>query len=262
MGTRGISCLQKDSMGMLPREEEVLRKEVGILEQTSIAQVLQVRQAEGRTQVFTQFLPMPVRDGEEHGDDFGIKLGAGAAANFVLGVGHRESAAVRAIANHGIESVGNGEYAGAERNLLAAEAMGVPGAVEKLLVSEDNFRRIAEKRNAAQHVVADFAVSAHDLFFVIVQGTRLAENGVGNSHLADVVEEGRASEDGKITGRDRDGLGDGNGECRDALAMSLGFGILEVESTAEGFESVVVGLLALGESGLELGGFVVHLLLQ
>jgi hypothetical protein len=44
--------------------------------------------------------------------------------------------------------------------------------------------------------------------------------------------------------------------------VALGFRVLEVEGAAKCFESVVVRLLKLGESGLELGGFVVHLLLE
>src|SRR5215469_6620094 len=187
-------------------------------------------------------MPMLFRDGEKNPDDFGIKLGAGATANFLFGVGHRQRPSVRAIADHSVEGVGNGEYAGAKRNLLSAETAGIAGAVEEFLVGQNNLRRITKKRNAAQHVVADVAVRAHDLFFVIVQRARLAENGIGNGHLADVVEECSASHDREVARGNWNCLGDGNGEGRDALAMAVGFHIFKFKSAAESFDGVVISL--------------------
>src|SRR3974390_2129515 len=106
---------------------------------------------------------MLVRDGEENADDFWIELGTSAAANFLFGVGHGECVAVRAVADHGVECIGDREYAGAERDLLAAKTARIAGAVEKFLVGQNNLGSIAEKRDAPKDVVADFAVCAHDL---------------------------------------------------------------------------------------------------
>jgi len=115
-------------------------------------------------------------DGREDFDHFGVELGAGAAANFFAGMGHGESAAAGAVADHGVERVGDGENAGPEGDLFASWAARVAGAVEEFLVSEDDFGGVPEERDADKHVVADFAVLAHDLLFVVGKGTRFAEN--------------------------------------------------------------------------------------
>ena len=130
---------------------------------------------------------MLLGDGGEDFDDLGIELRAGAAADFFAGVRERKGFAIGAVADHGVERVGDSENTGPEGDLIALEAAGIAGAVVELLVSEDDFGGIAEERDADEHVVADFAVFAHDLLFVVCKGTGFAENAIGDGHLADVV---------------------------------------------------------------------------
>src|SRR5215831_242055 len=155
---------------------------------TCTLQVLEMRQAEGGAQVLAQLDPMPFRDGHKHLDDFRIELAAGAALNFLARVRHRQRPAIRPVADHGIERVSNGENARSHRNLIASQPPRVARAVIKLLMREDDFCGIAEERDANQHVVADFAVRAHDFLFVVVERTGLSQNAVRNGHLADIVE--------------------------------------------------------------------------
>src|SRR5580704_13834422 len=193
-------------------------------------------------------------DGKEDFDYLRVELGAGAAADFFAGVGEWKGFAVRAVADHGVERVGDGENASAQGDLLAFEAAWIAGAIEELLVGEDDFRGIAKKRDANQHVVADFAVLAHDLLFVVGERAGLAENAVGNSHFADVVKESGAGQDGKIGIGNGHGLGDGDAESGHALAVAFGFRVFEVQGAAQGLEGIVVGLLEFGVLRGELGG--------
>src|SRR5580704_4622582 len=135
---------------------------------------------------------MLFRDGGKDLDDLRIKLGAGATANFFAGMSHGERAAVRAVADHRIERVRDGENTGAKRNLVTLEATRVAGAVVELLVSEDDFRSLLEEGDTGQHVIADLAMRAHDLFFVVGERTGFAQNAIGDGHFADVVEESGA----------------------------------------------------------------------
>ncbi len=205
---------------------------------------------------------MLLRDGCEDFDDFGIELSAGAATNFFDGVRHGQSFAVRAVADHSVQRIGDGEYAGAQRDLIAFEAPRIAGTVVELLVSENDFGGIAKEGDADEHVVANFAVLAHDLFFVVGERAGLAENAVGDSHFADVVEESGASENGQVRGGNGHGLGDGDSEGGDALAVAFGFGVFQVESAAQGFESVVVGLFELSERTGEFRGALLDLVLE
>src|SRR3984885_7020432 len=128
---------------------------------------------------------MLVGNRHEDFDYLRVKLRARAAANLFTGMGHRQSSAVGAVADHGVEGVGYGEYSGAEGDLLLFEATGIAGTVEKLLMGEDDLCSIPQERNANEHVVADLAVPAHDLLFVVVQGARFAEDDVRDGHLSD-----------------------------------------------------------------------------
>src|SRR5712692_11605404 len=146
-------------------------------------------EAERGTEVFPQIQPVLLRNGHKHVDYRWVELAAGAALNLFAGMGHRQSSAVRTVADHGIHRIRDGKDARTERNLVALQSPGVTRAVKKLLVSEHDLCGVAQKRNANQHVVADLEVFAHDLFFVVVQGTWFAQDAVGNGHLADIVEE-------------------------------------------------------------------------
>jgi len=55
-------------------------------------------------------------------------------------------------------------------NIVAFQAPRVTGAVKKFLVRQNDFRGIAQEWDADQHVVADFAMLAHNLLFVFVSG--------------------------------------------------------------------------------------------
>ena len=219
-------------------------------------------EAEGGAEVFAEVDPVFFWDGGEDFDHFGVELRAGAAANFFASVAHWQGFAVGAVADHGVERISDGENAGAEGDLIAFEAAGVAAPVEEFLVSEDDFGGITQERDADEHVVADFAVRAHDLLFIVGEGPRFAENAVGDGHFADVVEESGACENGQIVSWNGHGFGDGDGEGSDALAMTFGFGVLQVERATEGFQCVVVRLFELSERDSELPGALFDLMLE
>src|SRR5215471_13450275 len=127
-------------------------------------------------------------NGQEYLDHFRIELAAGAALDFHPRVRQRKRAAIRTVANHGIERIGDGKNARPQRNLIASQSTWIARTVVELLVRQYNFRGIAKERDADEHVVADFAVRAHDFLFVVIERTRLAEDAIGNGHLSDIVE--------------------------------------------------------------------------
>ena len=84
---------------------------------------------------------------------------------------------------------------------------------------------------------------AHFLFFRVVQRARFAKNAVWNGHLADIVEESGARQDGQIRIRHGHGPRDRYAKRGDPLAMPFRFGILQVQGASESLERVVVRLL-------------------
>ena len=87
------------------------------------------------------------------------------------------------------------------------------------------------------------AVLTHDGNFFRRESTGFTQNRVGYRHLADVVQEGAASDDADAIGAKAHGAGDGDGEGGDALGVALGLGIFQVKCVAQGFEGDVVGAL-------------------
>src|SRR5579859_2705512 len=141
---------------------------------SNLLEISQVREPERRAQMFAQINPVLFRDCSEDLHDFGIELRPGAAANLFAGMGHGQSAAVRAVADHRVERIGDRENARSQGYLVAPEASRIAGAVEKFLVGQYDFRSVPEKRDADKHVVANLAVLPHDLLFVVGQWPRLA----------------------------------------------------------------------------------------
>jgi len=81
LGKRFLTfCLRKNVDGCVKDEWE--RWGWGVL------QVLEVGEAERRAEVLTKVAPVNFGDGKKNVDNFWIELCAGAAANFLTGVGH------------------------------------------------------------------------------------------------------------------------------------------------------------------------------
>src|SRR5262249_57118925 len=126
----------------------------------------------------------------ERVDDSGIELLSGLRHDFVDGVRPRLLAAVRAVARDRVERVGDGEHARAERNLVAAERVGIPAAVPALVVRTHHRQALAaHERHALEHLLAEGRVRLDQPPFRIRERSRLLEDAVGDPDLADVVED-------------------------------------------------------------------------
>ena len=82
----------------------------------------------------------------ERVDDRGVELLAGAAAQLGQRVFDRVRGAVDAVGHHRVEGVADGDDAGAERDVLAGEAVGVAGAVPALVAGAHDAPRPAAAR--------------------------------------------------------------------------------------------------------------------
>ena len=94
--------------------------------------------------------------------------------------------------------------------------------------------------------------------FVLGQRTGLAQDAVGNGHLADIVQERGPSQLRHVRGVDTHGLGDFQRENHDALAVAFRFGILEVQRAAQSLQRFIVGFLELRKRGFQFGGALLH----
>ncbi len=80
-----------------------------------------------------------------------------------------------------------------------------------------------------------------------VKLARLVQNLVGNGHLADVVQESSASDDGDLFAGQPHGLGNRNGEGGHAPGMAFGLTIFQIERIAQSFQRDVIGALQIAQ---------------
>ena len=78
---------------------------------------------------------------------------------------------------------------------IAFECARIAGSIVILLVGVNNFGGFLQERNFLQHLVAVIAVLPHDGNFIGSQLARLAQDGIGDGHLSDVVEKRAARND-------------------------------------------------------------------
>ena len=181
-------------------------------------------------------------NGKQNLDNFWIELCPSAAANFLARMRHRIGIAIRAVAQHCIESVRDGDDASPQRNLFTAQATWIARTIEELMVGEDDIGDLSQKRDAREHVVADLTVSAHDLLFGVIESPRLAKDLVGDDHFSNIVKKSCASENRQIVERNGNTFGDRNGIGADALAMAFCVLVFKGKGAAECFDGVVVSL--------------------
>src|SRR5258708_13880883 len=177
-------------------------------------------EAERGTEILAEIEPMLFGNGKENFNHLGIELGARTPLNLLASVRHREGLAIGPVANHSIQGISNRKNARSKRNLVSLQTAGIAGAIEKLLMGEDDLRGIAEERDADQHFVADLTVRTHDLFFLIIQGARFAHDAIWDGHLPDVVKKRSARQDRQMRVRHGHGSSDEDAKSRHPLAIA------------------------------------------
>src|SRR5437867_6477732 len=101
----------------------------------------------------------------------------------------------------------------------------------------DNFGSLSQEWNLLQYLIAVEAVLPHNRHFVGRQLVRLAQNIIGDRHFANIVEKRAASDHADFIRRKSQRLRNRNRECRDALGMTFGLGIFQIQSIAERLRS-------------------------
>src|SRR6266850_8525865 len=89
--------------------------------------------------ILAEFVPDVVGHAEENFDDARIELATGPCCDFFAGGLVALPGTIGAIGSDGVERVGDGEDAGAERNFFGLEAARVAGAVKFFLMAVDDF---------------------------------------------------------------------------------------------------------------------------
>jgi len=120
----------------------------------------------------------------------------------------RERAAVRTVARHRVEAVGDRDDARAERDLVSDEVIRVTLPVEPFVVMADEIAGRFEELHVLDDIGADLGVAPDDLPLLLGELARLVENVLVHAELPDVVERRAEADDLDVPLRELHLLGD------------------------------------------------------
>jgi len=121
-------------------------------------------------------------------DDNGVKLGPARFGEPAHGFFVGQAFAIGAGRNHGVERIDYADDSGHYGYFLVLEPRGISLAIEGLVVMENIKSRAFEAGEHAQYGPAVFRMLFHQFVFFRIKTRRLSENGIWNSHFADVVQ--------------------------------------------------------------------------
>ena len=188
-----------------------------------------------------------VAGGEEGVDDLGVPLLAGAGLEDFIDLFDGHALAVGAVAGHRVEGVGHGDDAGDERDLVAGELERIAAAVPLFVVMQHGGQHVGELLDVGENAVAQLGVLLDVLELGVGQLARLAEHGVVDADLADVVQQAGHVERVQHFRLAAQLLGEADGDAGDAIAVTAGVRVFGVDGASEGPHDAgeELGLLAI-----------------
>src|SRR5689334_19947407 len=175
-----------------------------------------------RAQVVAHGLDVELDGDQERIDEHRVELPAPLAPHLRDRLFRAPRRAVRPGVDDGIEGVDDPDDPGAERDRIAAQAVGVAAAIPALVVVADDRPERRAPGEGQADPLADDRVAPHLGPLPVGQRAGLGQDRVADPDLADVMEH-RPEHDGPELERiDRHVLAEAMGEAREALAVVLG----------------------------------------
>ena len=167
-------------------------------------------------------------------NDHGIKLGSARFGEPAHGFFIGQALAIRAGGNHSVECVDYANNAGYYGYLRVLEPCGITLAIEGLVVMKDIESRAFEPGEHTQYRPAILRMPFHQGVFFRIKAFRLSENGIRDSHFADVVEKRCNFQVLQFGFFQPQFLSDAHAPFRKACAMHAGVEVLKIEELIEG----------------------------
>ena len=170
---------------------------------------------------------------KEGPDDNGVKLSATGLIEPAYGFPEGQAFSIRTRRNHGIECVDDADDARHNGNFRALEPGWVSLSIERLVMMQDIKSGALETREHAEHSPTVLAVFFHERVFLRIEALGLAEDGIRDAYLADVMQERGNLEILKVGFFQAQFLSDAHTPFREPGAVDAGVKILQVEELIE-----------------------------
>jgi hypothetical protein len=130
-----------------------------------------------------------LRDIDEATDDFGIELRPAVRDQTADGFFHRKTLSIRAIRDHGIESIDDRNDSGTNGRIAASQAARIAGAVEIFVVVQREQAGTLKTGNDPLDGPSVFRMLVDDLALFCGKFARFVQDRIRHADLADVVED-------------------------------------------------------------------------
>lgn len=107
----------------------------------------------------------------------------------------RQRVPVGPLGGQGVENIGDDQNSRFERQLGRSEAAMIAGTVQLFMVRGRNFTQLLKASDRSKDIPGVSRVFPQDLPFGSIQLSGLFENGIGDSHLAQVMQERRVADE-------------------------------------------------------------------
>jgi hypothetical protein len=146
----------------------------------------------------------------------------------------RTRASVGVIRERGVD-IRDGHHTRLKAQILGGEAEGITAAIESLVMLAGDACHCAEVRDAAEDLFREQGMALHHRPLSGVELVWLVENGVGNTQLAQIVEQRGAVEELNALLIQPQLASDAGGGPGDSNRMSVGIGRFGVDDLGKGF---------------------------
>ena len=159
----------------------------------------------------------------------------------------RHRAAVRTIRSEGVVAIDHGENPAAERNVCAAQPVGIPGPVPILVMMADDRGHRVREIDLRQDLRADARVQLHALELRRREAPRLVEDALRDRELADIVQQGGGLDGAQLQLLDADPNREFDGYPLDPPDVIVCHAVFRINGVCERLDSREVQAIDLGQ---------------
>lgn len=176
-----------------------------------------------------------------------IELLAQLGLDDVQRLGSRHARAIGTGACHRIKSVAETHQTGVPGNLGIEQAQGIAPPIGHLVMVMDHADHQFRQGMADQHARAHPWMRLDGRELLVGEPSRLAQDGIGDAHLAQVVQEARHGDAARLARRAARLQGQGVGHARHTPEMSTGVGVARLDHPRRDQQACQQGLALQGQ---------------
>ena len=162
-----------------------------------------------------------------------MELGSGVALQLLKGGVDRTGGMVGPLACHGVEGFRDRQDRRSDRNLAAPQAVRVAVAIVVLMVVPHDGHQIPERSGFVENRCAERDVRHHDRPLRRIKSSGLAQNSIGNTDLAHIVQQPGQAYLLNVLWRQLQLAGDHRGQVSNVFGVPVRVGVFGIDGSRQ-----------------------------